>query len=532
MRSCCATADSKRPRTPSGCPILGAGSRRSRRRPRHSFPVGRFGPFPPARRSGRHRSTIRCGSICGGRTDNVRASTRAMCRSAPELSTAARCGCVVGLRRACDRRARAGPHRRGNVRVGGRRRALPLDGIWKQYRFTLRPATSNPLAKLTALRRPGPGMDGSGVPDARAMPWTRSGPTCSSGSRLSARLRPLARRERRAGLSLDVGRRAARRASRRGSTWHGRTSATERLRYRRVHRFCRTLGAEPHSSSTSRGRRHARGSRGVGRVHERRRASKYGAMRAENGHREPFNVRTWELGNEIWGDWVRGHSTPDLRAQLPAVPRSDAGRRSVDRFIASAATTDWNDQLLALAGRRSTCCRSTTTTARRRSRSTLPGGAAAALGGVLPRSGAAIVALRRARHQADLNEWNLALPVPRQHSMESALYAARLMNVFERRATWSHDRRVRSGERLAGRHHPGRPPRCLRHADVSGRAAVQQHLGRSARRPELPPRLGQFKRREAGCRARHRRQPGTDGRRLFVKAVDGGPDAAMKTSVR
>jgi alpha-N-arabinofuranosidase len=31
-----------------------------------------------------------------------------------------------------------------------------------------------------------------------------------------------------------------------------------------------------------------------------------------------------------------------------------------------------------------------------------------------------------------VNEWNSVLPMPRQHSMESALYAARLMNVFER----------------------------------------------------------------------------------------------------
>lgn len=29
-----------------------------------------------------------------------------------------------------------------------------------------------------------------------------------------------------------------------------------------------------------------------------------------------------------------------------------------------------------------------------------------------------------------INEWNKSLPLPRQHSMESALYAARLMNVF------------------------------------------------------------------------------------------------------
>jgi len=31
-----------------------------------------------------------------------------------------------------------------------------------------------------------------------------------------------------------------------------------------------------------------------------------------------------------------------------------------------------------------------------------------------------------------INEWNTTFPPPRQHSMESAVYAARLMNVFER----------------------------------------------------------------------------------------------------
>src|ERR1700739_166819 len=34
--------------------------------------------------------------------------------------------------------------------------------------------------------------------------------------------------------------------------------------------------------------------------------------------------------------------------------------------------------------------------------------------------------------QLAINEWNTALPLPAPHSMLSALYAARLMNVFER----------------------------------------------------------------------------------------------------
>ena len=35
--------------------------------------------------------------------------------------------------------------------------------------------------------------------------------------------------------------------------------------------------------------------------------SKYGAMRASSGHPQPYGVKQWELGNEVFGDWVRGH---------------------------------------------------------------------------------------------------------------------------------------------------------------------------------------------------------------------------------
>ena len=35
--------------------------------------------------------------------------------------------------------------------------------------------------------------------------------------------------------------------------------------------------------------------------------TKYGAMRAKNGHPEPFNVKTWFVGNEQFGNWQDGH---------------------------------------------------------------------------------------------------------------------------------------------------------------------------------------------------------------------------------
>jgi len=35
-----------------------------------------------------------------------------------------------------------------------------------------------------------------------------------------------------------------------------------------------------------------------------------GRMRAENGHPEPYNVRIWEIGNEVYGRWQVGWTTP------------------------------------------------------------------------------------------------------------------------------------------------------------------------------------------------------------------------------
>ncbi|QLH78196.1 alpha-L-arabinofuranosidase [Halosimplex rubrum] len=34
-----------------------------------------------------------------------------------------------------------------------------------------------------------------------------------------------------------------------------------------------------------------------------------GALRAEHGYEDPFDVRYWEIGNEVWGDWQFGHTS-------------------------------------------------------------------------------------------------------------------------------------------------------------------------------------------------------------------------------
>ncbi|HUS10161.1 MAG TPA: alpha-L-arabinofuranosidase C-terminal domain-containing protein [Pyrinomonadaceae bacterium] len=165
--------------------------------------------------------------------------------------------------------------------------------------------------------------------------------------------------------------------------------------------------------------------------------SKYGAMRAANGHAKPFDVKFWEVGNEIWGDWVRGHSDADTYARNYI--RYAKAMRAVDPSIKLIAVGDnnmnWNRTVLRAAGqnidylaihhyygRREMAGDPLNLMARplflerfygdveRLLRETVPGG----------------------RIKLAINEWGLDLPVERQYSLESALYGARLMNVFER----------------------------------------------------------------------------------------------------
>jgi alpha-N-arabinofuranosidase len=70
--------------------------------------------------------------------------------------------------------------------------------------------------------------------------------------------------------------------------------------------FCRLLGAEPDLTINS----------GFGSAREAAEEVEYcngstgtrlGKLRAENGHPEPFNVRLWCIGNEMYGPWQLGH---------------------------------------------------------------------------------------------------------------------------------------------------------------------------------------------------------------------------------
>jgi alpha-N-arabinofuranosidase len=203
-------------------------------------------------------------------------------------------------------------------------------------------------------------------------------------------------------------------------------------------RFARALGAEPTITVNVEGRgatveeaaawvEYCNGSA----------TSKYGAMRAKNGNVEPYNIKLWEIGNEIWGSWVRGHSNAETYARN--YNRYVRAMRAVDPSIKFIAVGDndmkWNRSVLSLAGADIDYLAIHHYYGRRE----LAGDAMNLMARPLfyERFYDQVAQLLRElapgrQIKLAINEWGLDLPVERQYSMESALYAGRLMNVFER----------------------------------------------------------------------------------------------------
>ena len=165
--------------------------------------------------------------------------------------------------------------------------------------------------------------------------------------------------------------------------------------------------------------------------------SKYGKLRAMNGHPEPYHVKYWEVGNEIFGVWEIGHT--DATTYANNLNRYVKAMRAVDPQITitacGAEDMNWNRELLRIAG---------------------PNidqiaihhyyGDAEAAGDVskiLARPafyGEFYGELRQAIHELSpnhpitvtVNEWNVARPLSHEESMLSGVYAGLMMNQFER----------------------------------------------------------------------------------------------------
>jgi alpha-L-arabinofuranosidase len=203
--------------------------------------------------------------------------------------------------------------------------------------------------------------------------------------------------------------------------------------------FCRRVGAEPSITVNVEGR---------GATAEEAAAwveycngpatSKYGAMRAANGHPEPYGVKLWEVGNEIWGDWVRGHS--DAPTYARNYVRYAKAMRAVDPAIQLIAVGDndmaWNRTVLETAGPAIDFL----AIHHYYGRKDMAGDARNQMARPLfyerfYKDVARLISetAKGRTIRLDINEWGLN-PVPEssQYTIEAALYGARLMNVFER----------------------------------------------------------------------------------------------------
>ena len=165
--------------------------------------------------------------------------------------------------------------------------------------------------------------------------------------------------------------------------------------------------------------------------------SEYGRIRAANGSQEPFHVKYWEIGNEIWGDWVRGHS--DATTYANNLNRYVEKMKAIDPSIKIIATgdnnLDWNRIVLKIAGKNIDYLAIHHYYGQKEMQGDPNNLRARPLH--YERFYAEMQKMMRELVPGKdiklaINEWNTSLPLPAQQSMESAVYGARLMNVFER----------------------------------------------------------------------------------------------------
>lgn len=77
-----------------------------------------------------------------------------------------------------------------------------------------------------------------------------------------------------------------------------------------------------------------------------------GALRARNGFPEPYNVKYWEIGNEVWGQWQVGTCTAERFAErtisfAKAMKEADP---SIVLLVCGHYEQNWNKAVLDLAG--------------------------------------------------------------------------------------------------------------------------------------------------------------------------------------
>jgi len=124
--------------------------------------------------------------------------------------------------------------------------------------------------------------------------------------------------------------------------------------------FCRRIGTEPFLVVNDGSGTPEEAARWVAYCNEDA-SGEQGARRAANGHPEPYKVKIWGIGNEVWGAWQIGHTSAEAYAErLVSFAKA---MRAVDPEIFLVAVGDkvltdepddpgklWNEVVLQKAG--------------------------------------------------------------------------------------------------------------------------------------------------------------------------------------
>jgi len=415
-----------------------------------------------------------------------------------------------------------------------------LNGDWKQYRFTLVPEKSDSLAKIAVL------FSGRGrlwIDQASLMPGDAEGGIRHDVAEKVLALQPAFIRWPGGNVAQDyhwqwgIGLRDQRPVWV-NAAWRNELEPSD-FGTDEFIQFARRMGAEPSLTVNVEGRgatadeaaawvQYCNGSP----------QSKYGAMRAANGSAEPFHVKYWEIGNEIWGDWVRGHS--DATTYASNLNRYVQEMKAVDPSIRIIATGDnnleWDRTVLTIAGKN------------------IDYVSVHHYYGPAEMKGDANNLRARPLHYEQfyrqmqqmiqevvpghdiklaVNEWNTTFSLPQQHSMQSAVYAGRLMNVFERTGDTAQMSAVSDlvngwtgGVIQASRHAVFVTPTYLvntLYASHLGRDRLSSTLQGPAFDSTIEgrddPTIDAVVSRSA------------DGKRIFIKAVNTDPSTAISTNI-
>ena len=111
--------------------------------------------------------------------------------------------------------------------------------------------------------------------------------------------------------------------------------------------FCRAVGAEPYIAVNS-GLGNAKDAAGEIQYANGSLDTPMGKLRAENKHPEPYKVKWWGIGNEMYGDWQLGHVP--LEEYTKRHNEFAEAMRAADpsiQLVGVGATGDWSKAMLA-----------------------------------------------------------------------------------------------------------------------------------------------------------------------------------------